>query len=117
MQNGNYKETAFGLKLKPSDERTIYPYAKHIVLDRIFHDFDAPLSFEDKEFMKNPAIAIAEKREHMKEILFTKHLAEKPLQEAKTLGQFYQDKMGLKPIYVFSGKGIHLYIHFRRRGR
>ena len=113
LANDNYKKTPFGLKLKPSGERTIYPYNDHIVLDRIFHDFDAPLSFDDKQYMKNPAISIGEKREHMKEILFTKHLAEKPLQEAKTLGQFYQDKMGLKPTYLFSGKGIHLYIHFK----
>ena len=113
LDNGHYKETPFGLKLKASDERRPYPYNEHIVLDRIFHDFDAELSFEDEQFMKNPAIAIAEKREHMKELLFTKHLAEKPLQEAKTLGNFYQEKMGLKPIYVFSGKGIHLYIHFK----
>ena len=113
LDNGNYKKTPFGLKLKPSSERTKFPYNDHIILDRIFHDFDAPLSFEDKEFMKNPAIPIDEKREHMKSILFSKHLAEKPLQEAKTLGRFYQEKMGLKPIYVFSGKGIHLYIHFK----
>ena len=113
MQNGNYKETAFGLKLKPSDERTIYPYAKHIVLDRIFHDFDAPLSFEDKQFMKNPEIAIDEKREYLKNILFTKHLAEIPLQEANKLGTFYKERMGLNPTYVYSGKGIHLYVHFK----
>lgn len=113
MKNGNYKETPYGLKLKPSDERTTYPYAKHVFLDRIFHDFDAPLGFEDKQFMKNPEIAIDEKREHLKEILFTKHLAENPLQEAIQLGNFYQERMGLKPTYIFSGKGIHLYIHFK----
>ena len=113
MKNGNYKETRYGLVLKPSDERTIYPYSKHVFLDRIFHDFDAELSFDDKQFMKNPEIAIDEKREHMKNILFEKHIAEKPLQEALMLGNFYQEKMGLKPTYVFSGKGIHLYIHFK----
>ena len=113
LENGHYKQTAFGLKLKPSHERIPYPYNDHVILDRIFHDFDAPLSFEDKEYMKNPAIAIQDKREHMKTILFQKHLAEKPLQEAKTLGRFYKEKMGLNPIYVYSGKGIHLYIHFK----
>ena len=113
LENGNYKETPFGLRLKPSNERTIFPYNNHIILDRIFHDFDAELSFEDEQFMKNPAISIDDKREHMRTILFQKHLAEKPLKEAKTLGRFYADKMGLKPIYVFSGKGIHLYIHFK----
>ena len=113
LENGNYKETPFGLRLKPSGERTIFPYNKHIVLDRIFHDFDAPLGFEDEQYMKNPAISIKEKREYMRTILFGKHLAEKPLQEAKTLGRFYAEKMGLKPIYVYSGKGIHLYILFK----
>ena len=113
VENGHYKETPFGLRLKPSNERRPYPYNEHIILDRIFHDFDAPLRFEDKEFMKNPAIAIDEKREYMKKILFEKHLAEKPLQEAKTLGRFYHEKMGLNPIYVYSGKGIHLYILFK----
>ena len=113
LENGNYKDTPFGLRLKPSDERTKFPYNKHIILDRIFHDFDADLSFEDEQIMKDPAIAIEEKREHMKEILFQKHIAETPLNEAKTLGRFYQEKMGLKPIYVFSGKGIHLYIMFK----
>ena len=113
LENGNYKETPFGLKLKAAGERTIFPYNNHIILDRIFHDFDAPLSFEDEQFMKDPAIAIDEKREHMKEILFQKHIAETPLREAKTLGRFYQERMGMKPIYVFSGKGIHLYILFK----
>ena len=112
LDHGNYLETPYGLKLKPYNERTIYPYNKHIILDRIFHDFDSPLSFEDEQMMKDPAIAIHDKREHMRTILFQKHIAEKPLRYAKQLGDFYQ-RMGLKPTYVFSGKGIHLYIHFR----
>lgn len=110
-QNNNYKHTSFGYKLKPSYERLAYPYEKYVYFDRIFHDFDAELLDMHKDFLKQSDVSLKEKQEYLQEVIEHSNLIRKPLQEAKELGKAYE-MIGLKPVYLFSGKGIHLYVFF-----
>lgn len=99
-------------RLVKKEDRTKYPYAKNIILDRLFIDFDRDYSDYQKEQVREKS-SCKEMREQNKEFI-EQGTARRPIEEARKLGKWFKNNYDLEPLYFFSGsKGCHLYVTFK----
>ncbi|HNR25402.1 MAG TPA: hypothetical protein PKI66_01660 [Methanobacteriaceae archaeon] len=106
----DYNETA-RIPLRKPSPRYRYPYEEHVILDKIFFDFDLDYNNRAKEELKNRA-TLSSKRDFILKLLEAGRIKE-PIKQAKDTARYIQDTYGGEPFLVFSGsKGCHLYIYF-----
>ena len=90
----------------------IYPYAKNVILDKIFFDFDLDYNQAAIDEINN-RITKERKQEFIIEIMEYGRL-KPPINEAKLLANHIIEVYGGDPLLVFSGcKGCHEYIFFK----